>query len=303
MTTRAQDKFAALAPGALEGSAAMVLEPEPLRRVSFGRIFAHEVTSAEALEQIASLIAARAGGYVVTPNVDHVVQAEDSPELTKAYAEASLSLVDGQPLMWLSQWIGQRLPEKISGSDFIPRLMERSAEKGWRVFFFGGAPGVGHRAAEVVRERHPAFQLAGVASPPLGFETDPVYCRQLLNRIRETRADLVVFALGCPKQELFMNRWRAELAPAVAIGGGATLDFIAGNIRRAPAWMSSNGLEWLYRLIQQPRRLAYRYLVRDPRILWIAVRMLLQSLSTRLPTACATGGLRFRSSRRRNRHR
>lgn len=245
-----------------------------MERVRLGRIYAHALRAEEALEEVAGLIAARHGGYVVTPNVDHVVQAERSDELTAAYEEASLSLVDGQPLVWLSRLLREPLPAKISGSDFVPMLIERAARDGWRVFLLGAAEGVGARAAAVLRERHPSLEIVGIESPPLGFDQSPAECERLLDRVRAARADLVVMALGCPKQELLMRRWKDPLAPAVAIGSGATLDFIAGNIPRAPVWMSKHGFEWLFRLLREPRRLSYRYLVRDPQIIGVAWRMM-----------------------------
>jgi N-acetylglucosaminyldiphosphoundecaprenol N-acetyl-beta-D-mannosaminyltransferase len=141
------------------------------------------------------------------------------------------------------------------------------------VFFLGAAEGVGAKAAEILKRDEPELQIAA-HSPTFGFENDPVESGAVLQLLREAKPDLVVMALGCPKQELLMHRWKHELAPAVAIGAGATLDFIAGNVARSPAWMSRAGLEWLYRLAHEPRRLAYRYLVRDPEIIKVAWQML-----------------------------
>ncbi len=245
-----------------------------MKRVRLGRIHAHALGFAEALDAIANLIGRGKGGYIVTPNVDHVVQAERHDGLRAAYEAASLSLVDGQPLVWLSKLMGEPLPEKISGSDLVPRLLQRAAREEWRVFFLGAAEGVGQRAAEQLRKDEPDLQIVGIESPPFGFEEDPSECDRLLSAVREARADVVVMALGCPKQELLMCRWKARLSPAVAIGSGATLDFISGSVPRAPRWMSDSGLEWLYRLVREPRRLAHRYLVRDPAIFRIAWRML-----------------------------
>jgi N-acetylglucosaminyldiphosphoundecaprenol N-acetyl-beta-D-mannosaminyltransferase len=260
-----------------------------VKRVRLGQIYAHSLTFSEALDAIADLVAAGKGGYVVTPNVDHVVQAEHSDEMRSAYREASLSLVDGQPLIWLSQLMGEPFPEKISGSDLVPRLLRVAAREGWRVFFLGAAEGVGAKAAEILRSEEPSLQIE-VHSPPFGFENDPGECAEVLQRIRDVKPNLVVMALGCPKQELLMCRWKHELAPAVAIGAGATLDFIAGNVSRSPAWMSRAGLEWLYRLAREPRRLAYRYLVRDPEIIKVAWQMLQLPPEARVIDETEAGG-------------
>lgn len=244
-----------------------------VKRVRMGAIYAHAVTSQQALDQVVELVGAGDGGYIVTPNVDHVVQAEHNEALRAAYDAASLSLVDGQPLMWLSQMMGEPFPEKISGSDFVPHLVALAAERGWRVFFLGAGEGVGAKAAEILRSEHPGLDIR-VHSPKFGFDQDPVERAEVLRRVREAMPHVLVMALGCPKQELLMHRWRQELGPTVAIGAGATLDFIAGNITRSPTWISNAGLEWLYRLGREPRRLAHRYLVRDPEIVKIAWRML-----------------------------
>lgn len=242
-----------------------------MKAVQLGTIHAHVVTAAEALDAVAAMVDGRLGGYIVTPNVDHVVQAEHSEELRAVYDDASLSLVDGQPLVWLSKLIGDPFPEKISGSDFVPRLLELSAQRGWRVFFLGAAEGIAAKAADVVRDEHPTLHI-DVHSPSFGFEADPKETEEVLGILRAARPDILVLALGCPKQELLMHRWRNELRGTVAIGAGATLDFLAGNLTRSPAWMSKAGLEWLYRLVREPRRLAHRYLVRDTEIISIAWR-------------------------------
>lgn len=260
-----------------------------MKRVRLGRIYAHALTFSEALDEVAALVASGEGGYIVTPNVDHVVQAEHSEDMRAAYHEASLSLVDGQPLVWLAKMMGEPFPEKISGSDFVPQLLSMAAREGWRVFFLGAAEGVGAKAAEVTMRDEPSLQVT-VHSPSFGFENDPAEAAQALELIREAKPNLVVMALGCPKQELLMRRWKREIAPAVAIGAGATLDFIAGNVPRSPAWMSAAGLEWLYRLAREPRRLAHRYLVRDTEIIRVAWRMLRLPKEARVLEETPTGG-------------
>jgi N-acetylglucosaminyldiphosphoundecaprenol N-acetyl-beta-D-mannosaminyltransferase len=243
--------------------------------VRFGRIHAHVVTFDEALDRIVELCRAGAGGYVVTPNVDHVVLAEEDAALVDAYARAALSLVDGKPLVWLARAMGTPLPAKISGSDLARPLVARAAAEGLSVFFLGAKEGVGRRAADLLVAEHPGLKVAGVVSPPLGFEKDEGKNAEVVRAIRESGADLVVVALGAPKQELWMARHKDVLAPSVLLGLGGTLDFIVGDVKRAPPWMSDAGLEWLYRLAQEPRRMASRYLVRDRAFAGIALRSLI----------------------------
>ncbi len=242
------------------------------RRVRFGRIHADAVGFDEAITRIAELVEARQGGYVVTPNVDHVVLAERGPELARAYDEASLSLVDGVPLLWLARLFGRPLPAKVSGSDLVRPLMRRAAQDGWRVYFLGGQPGVGVRAKARLQVESPGLNVVGVDAPPFGFEREAASKQAALDRLVAAAPDVVLMALGCPKQELLMRDWRAAMAPAVALGVGASLDFIAGTQRRAPAVLSRLGLEWAFRLAQDPRRMASRYLVRDWAIVPIAWR-------------------------------
>jgi N-acetylglucosaminyldiphosphoundecaprenol N-acetyl-beta-D-mannosaminyltransferase len=234
------------------------------KRVRLGTIFADVLTFDGAIDEIVALARSGKGGYVVTPNVDHVVLAETDARLRAAYDGAALSLIDSVPLMWMARALGEPFPEKIAGSDLGAPLVARAADEGLRVFFLGAAPGVGQRAADALVQANPALEVAGVYSPPLGFEQDDDELGKTLDAVRDARPHLVLVALGCPKQELFMHEHAQALSPAVCLGIGATLDFIAGNVKRAPRWMQRVGLEWFHRLASDPRRMAHRYLVRDP---------------------------------------
>ena len=235
----------------------------PRRKVPMGRLYVDHLTFEGALDRIGEVVAAGTGGYVVTPNVDHLCLAETDPSLVAAYDEASVSLLDGMPLLWLGRLQGQPLPAKISGSDLLLPLLQRAAAQSWRVYFLGGQPGVGAAAGAILQARLPGLQIVGMDAPPMGFERDPAASAAVIAKLRAAEPQLVLVALGCPKQEKWMHQARADYAPAVALGIGASLDFIAGTVRRAPGWMSRMGLEWVYRLLQEPRRMASRYLVRD----------------------------------------
>lgn len=245
-----------------------------MKRVLLGRIFADAVDSAEAVERIAALVASGRGGYVVTPNVDHVVLAETDQRLQQAYSCASLSLVDGMPLCWMASLLGHPVPEKVSGSDLIRPLCARAARERWRVYFFGAAPGVAEVASERLMREFGGLRVVGVDAPARGFNLAADMRAQALRKLRSADPNLVFVALGCPKQEIMMYEWREAMAPAVAVGIGAGLDFLAGIVRRAPPWVSRMGLEWAFRLVQEPGRLARRYLVRDLAIAGVFMRML-----------------------------
>jgi len=242
-------------------------------RLRIGHIPMDVLTMQEALQRIAGLVERGQGGFVVTPNVEHVVLADSQLAFREAYAHADLSVVDGQPLVWLSPWVGKKLPEKISGADLVWPLLEMAAHKAWRVYFLGASPEVTAKAQQVVRERY-GTQVAGCDSPLIGMDSTLEENQETLDKIKAARPHLLLLALGTPKQEMWMWRFCKHYAPAVALGLGASLDFISGKVRRAPPWLSRCGMEWAFRLAKEPRRLWRRYLLGGPKMLGILLRTL-----------------------------
>lgn len=238
------------------------------------------LTLAGAVDAIERLVREGEGGTVLTPNVDHVVLAHEDRRFRAAYEQASLSLCDGKPVQWAARLLGEPVPEKVSGSDLVLPLLERAAEKGMTVFLFGGAPGSAERARDALAARLPSLRIAGVASPRVPVDDRPEAHEESARLIAATRPDLVLVGLGAPKQELFAQAVRASVRPAVLLCLGASIDFLAGAVPRAPAWMSEHGLEWLYRLGREPGRLWRRYLVRDPRFAAILLRDLAERRRT-----------------------
>ena len=241
-------------------------------RVPFGRIHVDVVSFDEAVSAIVELAKARRGGTVVTPNVDHVVMADTDDALKAAYDNADLSLADGKPLIWLAQAMKRPLPGKVSGSDLLRPLVARAAAEGLSCFFFGGKDGIAQKAADILVQENPKLRVAGCHSPPFGFEKNPEQDAAAVDVVKRANPDLLFLALGAPKQELWMTKHKQALAPAVSLGIGASLDFIAGVVKRAPPWMSDAGLEWLYRLGQEPKRMFERYIVRDSAFVGIAAK-------------------------------
>lgn len=237
-----------------------------------GGLRIHALSFEQAIEQIVNLIRRREGGYVVTPNVDHVVLVRSNKEFRASYDHANLVLVDGMPIVWASKLLGPPLPQKISGSDLIEPLMQKAAEYGFRVYLLGTKREVAERAANRLREQFPALNIVGMDSPFIDINAAESEHQPVLEKLREAKPDVVLLALGSPKQEIFIHRYKDAIAPAVSIGIGAGLDFLAGVVPRAPKWVSKSGLEWLYRLGLEPRRLWKRYLVRDPKFAWIVLK-------------------------------
>jgi N-acetylglucosaminyldiphosphoundecaprenol N-acetyl-beta-D-mannosaminyltransferase len=257
------------------GDPSVLVEREAVpRRLRLGHLHVDEVTFGQALDAIAAMIASGRGGAVFTPNVDHVVMADHDERFRRAYEGAALSLADGMPILWAARLLGAPLPEKISGSDLMLPLMRRAEREGWGVYILGGAPGVGATAAERLVARFPGIAIAGFDAPRIDMNAPEASRADVLARVRASNAHLVLVAFGAPKQELWIAEAAPHLRPAVLLGVGAAIDFIAGTAKRAPLWMSASGLEWLYRLSREPRRLWRRYLIRDPEFLLIVLRQL-----------------------------
>ena len=186
-----------------------------------------------------------------------VREKEEVPEVTKVvsvikmdhdFAVPTLILADGKPLLWIAKWYGTPIKEKISGSDLFPLLCDMAANK------FKG------------------LQVVGTYSPPFGFEKSQDEMDKIKSMIKEAAPHILIVGLGCPKQEKFMYHHCKELGVPITLGLGASFDFEAGNIKRAPRWMSNHGLEWLFRITQDPKRMAKRYLVDDRKILGLAIK-------------------------------
>lgn len=243
-----------------------------MSRMKFMNTEIDNLTMNEVLQRIDELIQEKKNSYVVTPNVDHIIQLERGGELVEAYKQADLILTDGKPLIWISKWYGTPITEKISGSDLFPNLCALAAEKGYRMFFLGAAEGVAAKAADNLKRKYKGLQVVGTYSPPKGFENNEAEMVKIRKMIKESQPHILIVALGCPKQEFFILHNREELGVPISLGLGASIDFEAGNIKRAPKWMADHGLEWIYRITQDPKRLAKRYLVDDTKIFSLAIK-------------------------------
>jgi len=228
----------------------------------------------EAVRQIYQWVVTRTRRcrFVVTPNADHAVLFQENAALRSAYANASLVLADGMPVVAAARMLGRALPGRVAGSDLAPALFAAAEQRGGlRPFLLGAAPGVAERAAENIHRRWPSVEVVGTHSPPLGFEKSQHENELILSKISAARPDVLIVGLGAPKQELWVNAHREQIDAAVTLCVGATIDFLAGEKKRAPLWMRRGGLEWLHRVASEPRRLFKRY-ARDawifPRLVW-----------------------------------
>ena len=221
------------------------------------------LTMDEALDRIQKMVLTgrqtETTHQVATVNVDFLVKAVEDAELRNLLQNADLCTADGMPLVWSSRMMGAPLKERVAGSDMVPGLAERAAQTGMSMYFMGGSDGSAETAKAILEERHPGLQIVGTSSP--WWTPGQAFDQDVLDHIRETDPDILLVALGNPKQELWIQAYGEEVGVPVMIGIGASLDFIAGNVKRAPVWMQKSGLEWSMRLIQEPRRLWKRYAV------------------------------------------
>lgn len=221
----------------------------------------HAVTERQAIEHILRELDAGNGGFVVTPNLDHLRRYRSDVPFAALISEASLVLADGTPVVWASRLAGTPLPERVAGSDLISSLSSAAAEAGRSVFLLGGAPGTADAAAAVLVGRHPTLKIVGTACPPMGFEDDPAEMLKLIEQLRAAKPDIVFVALGSPKQEFLIDRIGRTLPQTWWLGVGISLSFLCGEVKRAPRWLQRCGLEWTHRLVQEPRRLFKRYIL------------------------------------------
>ena len=200
---------------------------------------------------------------MLSPNVDILRQVDHDRELRALARRATLAVADGAPVEWAARLAGQPLPSRVPGSALIWSLSEAAAAAGRSVFLLGGDPGVADRAAVALANRAPALKVVGTHSPPRGFENDPAASIAILTALAEAKPDIVFCGLGFPKQEHLIDRLAGQFPRSWFICCGAAIAFAGGQVTRAPVWMQRIGIEWVWRLITEPRRLASRYLIHD----------------------------------------
>jgi N-acetylglucosaminyldiphosphoundecaprenol N-acetyl-beta-D-mannosaminyltransferase len=230
------------------------------------------VTKAQAADAVVRrALTSQPGAYVCLTNVHSTVESQRSAELRAAVDDAFLSVPDGMPLAWILRHRGHVETEKVTGIEFIPLVASRGLEMELRHFFYGGAPGVAVRAGLRLERLIPGVRVVGAAAPP--FRDTPGWANEeLRDEVRRTRPHVLWVGLGAPKQELWMTQMAGELDVPIMIGVGAAFDYLAGSKPHAPTYLRHVGLEWLFRLAVEPRRLWRRYLVGNVTFLWLLAR-------------------------------
>jgi N-acetylglucosaminyldiphosphoundecaprenol N-acetyl-beta-D-mannosaminyltransferase len=210
----------------------------------------------------------------VVLNVDKVVKASKDTLLRDIINRCDLINVDGMPIVWASRLLGRTLKERVAGVDLFERLLDRSAQKGWGVYFLGAREDVVHQVAELALKRFPNLKIAGYRN---GY-WDPIDEASVVAAIRSAMPQLLFVAISSPKKEEFLGRYQEALNVPFAMGVGGTFDVFVGKVQRAPLWMQRSGLEWFYRFLQEPRRMFKRYFIDDMLFLWLMTRELLRTV-------------------------
>lgn len=241
-------------------------------RIGFLNTYIDSLTAAEAKRVIDQYIQEKKSRYVVTPNSDIIVKMQQDQELKQICDSADLILTDGQMLVTLSRFLKNPIKERVCMTDFVWDVLNLSVEKKYKIYFLGGTEASLHQAVKKIRSQYPALQLVGYESPPYGFEKDINMLKSINEKIRTARPDILLVFLGCPKQEKFIFHNMKSYQVPLSIPMGGCVDFIAGNVKRAPVWMQKCGMEWFFRFLQEPRRMFRRYFIEDIRIFWLALQ-------------------------------
>ena len=231
----------------------------PAEKVVLFGVPIDNLTLRETVDRIEEMIRSGRPHQHVVVNVDKIVKLQSDPQLREAVLDCDLISADGQPIVWASRVLGKPLKERVAGIDLFGAVIERCAARGFRPFLLGARQEVLEKAVEVLRARHPKLQLANWRNGYWGAEDEA----GVVAEIKRARPHALFVAMSSPKKELFVRKWKAELQVPFVMGVGGTFDVVAGLVGRAPRWMQRCGLEWLYRLIQEPGRMWRRYLVED----------------------------------------
>ena len=225
------------------------------------------------------------GGLIVTPNVDHLIKLQKDEDFYRIYEEADYVICDSKILIWASSFLGNKIQEKISGSDFFPKFYHYYRHhENIKIFLLGGVEGVAEQAGQQINNKLNRQMVVGTYSPSFGFEKNDVECQKIVKLINQSGATVLAIGVGAPKQEKWIDLYRKQLKNIkIFLPIGATIDFEAGWVNRAPKWMSEVGLEWFYRLLSEPKRLWKRYLVESLPFFWLVLQQKLNIYKYKTP--------------------
>lgn len=237
-------------------------------RIEMMGCFIDNLSMAETLQKIDGFIQSGKPHQHVAVNVDKLVKANKDPSLRKIINDCALINVDGMPVVWASRLLGKPLKERVAGIDLYTALIQRAAEKGWRVYLLGAGEEVVRSVKAIHEKQSPGLKIAGFRN---GY-WQPEEEAAVVSSIAESRPDLLFVAMSSPKKERFLGAYQAQMKIPFAMGVGGSFDVIAGKIKRAPLWMQQCGLEWFYRFLQEPAKMFKRYFVDDLEFFWLLLK-------------------------------
>jgi N-acetylglucosaminyldiphosphoundecaprenol N-acetyl-beta-D-mannosaminyltransferase len=217
----------------------------------------------EAVDRVGNWVHTEYPSYATFTGVHGVMEAQRKPDVLRAHQGAGVIAPDGAPMVWASRFAGIKIAARVTGREFMAACCERAAAEGWTSFIYGGKPGRAEELADILRDRYPGIKIVGTYTPPFRPLT-PAEDADMVAQINASGASLVWVGLSTPKQELWMAEHRGLLQAPALLGVGAAIDYIAGELSEAPRWMQRAGLEWAYRLMLEPKRLASRYFRNNP---------------------------------------
>ena len=244
------------------------------KKINIVDVLVDPLNEDEALNRLIGLSDSKENGYVCFVNAHSIVTAQSNSDLRKALDSSSINCPDGISVSKLMNFLGAKSQRRVGGPDFMLRLCSVAEVSNKRIFLFGNTQSTLDKLQAKILSDYPSLNIVGSISPPFR-ELSEAENNEFIKRINDSGADFVFVSLGCPKQEIWMNHHCLKL-DAISLGFGAAFDFYSGNIIRAPVWMRENGLEWLHRLISDPRRLWKRYLVTNTLYIWFSLKQLIK---------------------------
>lgn len=267
------------------------MTPPTSPRADRATILGVDVSAIDMEDCIATIdgwIRSRRSNYVCVTGVHGVIESQNDHDLRAIHNAAGLVTPDGMPLVWMARWLGHKGTKRVYGPDLMTRVSEISPARGYRHFYYGGGEGLTEKLKNVLSHAYPGLDVVGAITPPFRPLT-PAEDDTVVRQINAAQPDIVWVGLSTPKQERWMASHVGRLDAPVLIGVGAAFDFLAGHKKQAPLWMQRNGLEWLFRLVTEPRRLWRRYLSIVPRFIFLSAGQLLRHRMRRAPQSARSG--------------
>ncbi len=219
-------------------------------RIAVLNVMIDVVTMKEAVTTVKQFVLQKKPHLIVTPNAEMIMMANKDKQLAHIINKADLVIPDGAGVVWAARYQGNLMPERVAGYDLVQCLLREAVNEKYRIYLFGGAPGVADKARKIAEDRFPGVKIVGTRNGFFNKQEEA----EILNEIKTCQPDILLVALGVPRQEKWLDEYKDELRVPAAIGVGGTFDVMAGLVQRAPLWMQRSNLEWLFRLLSEPKR-------------------------------------------------